>query len=67
MVQLFLGIAGPDLSPNLAGEGGKGQKIVVGFGQVVGSGRVWGRKGIDDPGVLGADLLGGRLVDDRAN
>ena len=49
------GVVGPDLAPDLAGEGGEGQQVLAGLIKVGGGGRELGLQRGDDLVVLGAE------------
>src|SRR5262249_60114135 len=53
LVQPLLGVVGPDLPPDLAGEGGEGEDVVAGVVQVGGGGREFGFQGGGGRGGVG--------------
>src|SRR5215813_3612347 len=53
LIQSLLGIVGPDLPPDLAGEGGEGQDVLAGLVQVRRRGRELRLERGDDLGMLG--------------
>ena len=60
-----LGVVGPDLSPDLFGEGSECQQICAGILEVLGDfGELVGQ-GVDDPIILGSNGLRVGLVVDR--
>ena len=64
-VQPFVGVVGPDLSPDLLGEGREREDVGAGFLEVLGD---WGEllgQGVDDPVELGVHRAGVGLVIDR--
>ena len=64
-VEPLLGVVGPDLSPDLFGEGGERQQICAGIIEVLGDfGELVGQ-GVDDPIILGSNGLRVGLVVDR--
>jgi hypothetical protein len=67
LVQPFLGVVAPDLTPDVAGERGEGQELFTGVVEVIGSvGEPLGQ-GRDGACVLGADGVDVRLVEDRTD
>jgi hypothetical protein len=61
-VEAFLGVAGPDLAPQLLGEAGEGQDVAAGGVQVRGDFGELGGDGVDEPVVLGVYRGGVGLV-----
>jgi hypothetical protein len=60
-------VVGPDLPPDLAGEGGEREDVLAGVVQVRGSSRELRLKSGHDLGVLGADRRGVGLLEDGAD
>ena len=52
-VEPLLGVVGPDLPPDLAGEGGEGEHVGPGGVEVVGDGGQLASQDVEDPVVLG--------------
>lgn len=67
LVEAFLGVVGPDLAPDLAGEGGEGQQVLAGLIQVRGGCGELGFQSAHDLDVLGADGGGVGLLEDGAD
>ena len=61
-----MGVVGPDLAPDLAGERGEAQDVVAGVVQVRGLGELGLERG-DDLVVLGAQRGGVGLLEDGAH
>jgi hypothetical protein len=64
-VEALVGVVGPDLAPDLPGEGGEGEYVGAGLVEVLGHGGELVAQGVEDPVVLGVDGLGVGLVIDR--